>query len=292
MEMLVGLPYLLGQTAAMLVIAAVLAAGVGWFIGRGSRRRSEEALERALAAFRRLDLEMSMFAPSAAAAATPDPSQHLSPGTTDRPSAVLGMAHLGFGVAPIQHVPLQDEVESPDVTVLRPAPTVSTPLPLPDNTVIRPAPHPTPTRSGPDATIIRSVHDATADMAPDATVLRPTPDPTAPRPAPDATIVRPAADGTVIRRPAHSSEGFSGPGTVIRPAPGAPFPPTRPTAGPASDDMSSLRPDRRDPDLEAGRIEAAALAAWDRTVPMLQQQVRDLAAQNDELRRRVREAEE
>jgi hypothetical protein len=56
--------------------------------------------------------------------------------------------------------------------------------------------------------------------------------------------------------------------------------------------MSSLRPDRREPDLEAGRIEAAALAAWDRTVPMLQQQVRDLAAQNDELRRRVREAEE
>ncbi|MBI4899893.1 MAG: hypothetical protein HY829_05385 [Actinobacteria bacterium] len=284
MEMLVGFPYLLTQTAAVLVIAAVLAAGLGWFIGRGSRRQSEETLERALAAFRRLDVEASAFAPVTAAAAGSQPSEHAASASTNGPSGAVGMGRFPYAGAPIQHVPLHDDVTSPYTPAWEEVDSA-------DLTVLRPAPQSGPSASVPDPTIIRSVPDASAArVAPDSTVLRPAADGTVLRPAADATVLR-APDGTVIRPPVHSPEGLYGGGTVIRRPPGMSLPQAGSPAAPVTDDVSSLRPDPRDPDLEAGRIEAAALAAWDRTVPMLEQQLRDLAAQNDELRHKVREAE-
>jgi chromosome segregation ATPase len=56
--------------------------------------------------------------------------------------------------------------------------------------------------------------------------------------------------------------------------------------------VQQLRAQLRNRDLEIGRIEAGALSAWDRMVPQLQQQIDDLLAENDTLRRGIREAEE
>ena len=58
------------------------------------------------------------------------------------------------------------------------------------------------------------------------------------------------------------------------------------------EEVQSLRQELRKRDLEIGRIEAGALSAWDRMVPQLEQQIEDLTAEGDSLRRRLREAEE
>ena len=58
------------------------------------------------------------------------------------------------------------------------------------------------------------------------------------------------------------------------------------------EEVQFLRQELRKRDLEIGRIEAGALSAWDRMVPQLEQQIEDLMAESDNLRRRLREAEE
>jgi hypothetical protein len=58
------------------------------------------------------------------------------------------------------------------------------------------------------------------------------------------------------------------------------------------EEVQFLRQELRKRDLEIGRIEAGALSAWDRMVPQLEQQIEDLTAEGDSLRRRLREAEE
>jgi hypothetical protein len=58
------------------------------------------------------------------------------------------------------------------------------------------------------------------------------------------------------------------------------------------EEVQFLRQELRKRDLEIGRIEAGALSAWDRMVPQLEQQIEDLMAESDSLRRRLREAEE
>jgi len=58
------------------------------------------------------------------------------------------------------------------------------------------------------------------------------------------------------------------------------------------DEVQFLRQELRLRDLEIGRIEAAALSAWDRTVPQLEQQIEDLVAESHVLRRGLREARE
>jgi hypothetical protein len=59
-----------------------------------------------------------------------------------------------------------------------------------------------------------------------------------------------------------------------------------------SEDAEQLRQDLRARDLEVGRLEAGALFAWDRTVPPLQEQIRALTRQNEDLLRSVRAAGE
>jgi hypothetical protein len=57
-------------------------------------------------------------------------------------------------------------------------------------------------------------------------------------------------------------------------------------------EVQFLRQELRRRDLEIGRIEAVALSAWDRMVPLLEQQIEVLVSESDSLRRRLREAEE
>ena len=57
-------------------------------------------------------------------------------------------------------------------------------------------------------------------------------------------------------------------------------------------EVQFLRQELRQRDLEIGRIEAAALSAWDRTVPQLEQEIEDLMAERQILHRGLREARE
>ncbi len=105
---------------------------------------------------------------------------------------------------------------------------------------------------------------------------------------PDATVIRPA--------PISKTAPYLPPAPLITSAPSAPraaLPQPRTSAqNTTSDDAQQLRQELRGRTLELGRIEASALLAWDRMVPQLEQQIDDLLAENDTLRRRIREAEE
>ena len=271
--MLDGFQYVIGQIGVVLAITALLAALLGWFLGRGSRRRNEEALERAIAAVTRPATDATAFAPSDTAA-TEDPQS----ATDDLEGDDEFPTHrLPYGVAPIDRVPLHDGESG---TVIRPASDAT------DGTVLRPR----------ETTVLRAQDSTTLTLVGEGTVIRPADDGTVIRPADDGTVIRPPDEGTVLRpvregtviRPAAAPYDY---GTVIRSVPGV----TQggvDTGVPSLEDRSSLRPDPRDPDIQIGAIEAAALAAWDRTVPTLEQQVRDLATQNDELRHMLREAQE
>ncbi|MHB1007735.1 MAG: hypothetical protein ACYC1E_00570 [Propionibacteriaceae bacterium] len=267
--MLDGFQYVLGQISVVLVITALLAAVLGWYLGRGSRRRNDAALERALAAITRGETDASPFAPSQAADRE-DPADEV-PETTDRGGEPEFPTHrLPFGMAPIDHVPLH-EGDDAEGTVIRPAP---------DETVLRPS----------DATVLRpSVQVGTAiPPSQDGTVIRGVQDVTLMRHPEQTTVLRPGQQGTVIRPTATPFV----PSTVIRSVPGISERPVDADAPSTVEDGSLLRPDLRDADLQVGRIEAAALAAWDRTVPMLEQQLQDLAAQNDELHLMLRDAQD
>lgn len=269
--MLDGFQYVIGQIGVVLAITALLAALLGWFVGRGSRRRNEEALERAIASVTRSATDASAFAPSDAATQESDDATVDLEGDDEFPTH-----RLPYGVAPIDHVPLRDGESG---TVIRPAPEET------DGTLLRPR----------ETTVLRAQESTALSLLGEGTVIRPAEDGTVLRSVDDGTVIRPADEGTVLRpvregtviRPAAQYDS----GTVIRSVPGV----TRDVTDPglhARDDRSSLRPDPRDPDLQVGVIEAAALAAWDRTVPMLEQQLKDLAAQNDELRHMLRDAQE
>lgn len=107
-------------------------------------------------------------------------------------------------------------------------------------------------------------------------------------------------DRTVIRMPPTSG----GSGTTLYLPPTAVDTYFAPVASPAPtvegssvrvvtvEEVQFLRQELRKRDLEIGRIEAGALSAWDRMVPQLEQQIEDLMAESDSLRRRLREAEE
>jgi len=101
---------------------------------------------------------------------------------------------------------------------------------------------------------------------------------------PDATVIRPAsAPKTALYVPS---------APVITSAPGVPHLTRTVASAPTDDDVQRLRHELRARDLEVGRIEAGALAAWDRMVPVLEQQIDELTSENDVLRRRARQAEE
>ena len=105
---------------------------------------------------------------------------------------------------------------------------------------------------------------------------------------PDATVIRPASiPKTALYVP---------PGPVISSVPTAQpslssrertVPPISP-----SEDVQQLRQELRNRDLELGRLEAGALSAWDRMVPQLEEQIKTLVSENDELQRRMRAVEE
>lgn len=105
---------------------------------------------------------------------------------------------------------------------------------------------------------------------------------------PDATIIRPASTP--------KTTPYLPPGSVITSAPvgpgAAPYRPPTSVQPATAEDVQQLRQELRNRDLEIGRIEAGALSAWDRTVPQLERQIDDLLAENDTLRRTIREAEE
>jgi len=105
---------------------------------------------------------------------------------------------------------------------------------------------------------------------------------------PDSTVIRPASSP--------KTTPYIPPGSVITSAPGGPpAGPNRPRTGAqlsTAEDVQQLRQELRNRDLEIGRIEAGALSAWDRTVPQLERQIDALLAENDALRRKIRQAEE
>jgi hypothetical protein len=105
---------------------------------------------------------------------------------------------------------------------------------------------------------------------------------------PDATMIRPASIPKtplyVPRSPVISSVPPAQPISVSRERTVAPTS--------ASEDVLQLRLELRNRDLELGRLEAGALSAWDRMLPQLQDQIKTLLSENDQLQRRMRAAEE
>ena len=109
-------------------------------------------------------------------------------------------------------------------------------------------------------------------------------------------------DRTVLRMPPSLASG--GPGTTpylpptavathyVPTASTAPVLPTSSLRVVTVEEVQFLRQELRQRDLELGRIEAGALSAWDRIVPLLEEQIEDLVAENHTLRRSLREAEE
>ena len=108
---------------------------------------------------------------------------------------------------------------------------------------------------------------------------------------PDRTVIRmpptSRSSGTTPYLPPIAVATYSAP--VARPAPAVEAPGVRVVT---VEEVQFLRQELRQRDLEIGRIEAGALSAWDRMVPQLEQQIEDLMAESDSLRRRLREAEE
>jgi len=110
-------------------------------------------------------------------------------------------------------------------------------------------------------------------------------------PAPDRTVIRmpptSGGSGTTLYLPATAVDTYFAP--VASPAPTVEASSVRVVT---FEEVQFLRQELRKRDLEIGRIEAGALSAWDRMVPQLEQQIEDLMAESDSLRRRLREAEE
>lgn len=108
---------------------------------------------------------------------------------------------------------------------------------------------------------------------------------------PDRTVIRmpptSGGSGTTLYLPPTAVATYST--TVANPAPVLPTSSLRVVT---VAEVQFLRQELRQRDLEIGRIEASALSAWDRMVPQLEQQIEDLMAESDSLRRRLREAEE
>jgi hypothetical protein len=115
---------------------------------------------------------------------------------------------------------------------------------------------------------------------------------------PDATVIRPASIPKtplyVPRTPVISSVPPAQPTSVSRERTVAPTVSRERTVAPtsASEDVLQLRQELRNRDLELGRLEAGALSAWDRMLPQLQDQIKTLLSENDQLQRRMRAAEE
>lgn len=125
--MLDGFQYVLAQIGVVVAITALLAGVLGWLVGHGSRRRTEKAFERAVAAIARPESETSPFAPTPSPEDVVDQREALAARTDpeDHPPAEVDPLALGpgqpYGVQLIQHAPLHVS-DDPDATVIRPAP--------------------------------------------------------------------------------------------------------------------------------------------------------------------------
>lgn len=219
--MLDGFQYVLAQIGVVVVVTALLAGVLGWLVGRGSRRRTEKAFERAIAAVSGPEAVASRFAPTSSSADTAeDPETPLVQAEeTEAPAEVTGpplAQRQPYGIPVIEHVPL-DDMADPDATVIRQAPSSKTPPYLPPTPVISSTPL-----------------------------------------VPNAPLYRARLGVQAV----------------------------------TAEEVQQLRHELRNRDLELGLIEAGALSAWDRTVPKLGQQIDELMAENDAIRRRVREVEE
>jgi hypothetical protein len=143
--MLDGFQYVLAQIGVVVAITALLAGVLGWLIGRGSRRRTERAFERAIAAVVGTDQVASPFAPPStvldAGTEAEEPSGEADP--SPEPAEDVAEAPLAqrqpYGAMVIEHAPLH-EIADLDATVIRPAPGPKTTPYLPPSAVITSAP--------------------------------------------------------------------------------------------------------------------------------------------------------
>jgi hypothetical protein len=153
--------------------------------------------------------------------------------------------------------PVVSETPTPDTAVAQAAPTH-----------VAPEPDAVPLI---DHVPLHAIEDPDRNEDPDRTVIRMPP--TSGRPG-----TAPYLPPTAVATHSHAT-----------PAPVMPTPSLRVVT---VAEVQFLRQELRRRDLEIGRIEAVALSAWDRMVPLLEQQIEVLVSESDSLRRRLREAEE
>jgi hypothetical protein len=155
--------------------------------------------------------------------------------------------------------PVVVEEPAPDTTVAEVAPTHGSPEPAEEPLI--------------DHVPLHAIEDPDRNEDPDRTVIRMPP--------------TSGGSGTTRYLPPTAVDTYFAP--VASPAPTVEGSSVRVVT---VEEVQFLRQELRKRDLEIGRIEAGALSAWDRMVPQLEQQIEDLMAESDNLRRRLREAEE
>jgi hypothetical protein len=155
--------------------------------------------------------------------------------------------------------PVVVEEPAPDTTVAEVAPTHASPDPAEEPLI--------------DHVPLHAIEDPDRNEDPDRTVIRMPP--------------TSGGSGTTRYLPPTAVDTYFAP--VASPAPTVEGSSVRVVT---VEEVQFLRQELRKRDLEIGRIEAGALSAWDRMVPQLEQQIEDLMAESDNLRRRLREAEE
>jgi hypothetical protein len=155
--------------------------------------------------------------------------------------------------------PVVAEEPAPDTTVAEVVPTHASPEPATEPLI--------------DHVPLHAIEDPDRNEDPDRTVIRMPP--------------TSGGSGTTRYLPPTAVDTYFAP--VASPAPTVEVSSVRVVT---VEEVQFLRQELRKRDLEIGRIEAGALSAWDRMVPQLEQQIEDLTAESNSLRRRLREAEE
>lgn len=122
-------------------------------------------------------------------------------------------------------------------------------------------------------------------MAPIETPVRPTETPVRPTETPVAPNLNTASVDAV-------PPGVGRPATTPYVPPVAASSSTGARRSATVEEVQYLRRQLRARDRELGRVEAGVLAAWDRVVPQLEGRIDQLSAENDELRHRLRDADE
>ena len=168
--MLDGFQYVLAEVG-VLAATALLAGVLGWLIGRGSRRRTEQAFEQAIATISRPEHDASAFAPTSTDADTAEVSETPIAGVDPEAGSGADVAaaplaqRQPYGTTPIDHVPLYEN-DDPDSTVIRPASGPRTTPYLPPISVI------TSTPAGPTAAPSRPRTDVQVPTSEDVQQLR------------------------------------------------------------------------------------------------------------------------